>query len=72
MPNRRRKIRPRTDIPNWRDPEMPVLREYLMADGTKRTWVEPNYERRYREHMMSTAAQPHHTSDPSYNWSTRK
>lgn len=45
---------------------MPVLREYLMPNGTKRTVVDPDYERRYREHMMNTAVQPKQRDDPTY------
>ncbi len=46
---------------------MPVSRRYLMLDGTKVTEVDPTYERRYREHMMNTAAQPCWRNDPTYN-----
>lgn len=46
---------------------MQVIREYLMQDGTKKISVEADYERRYREHMLKAAAQPHWRNDPTYN-----
>lgn len=55
---------PRLD---WRDPSMPVIRRYTMPDGTIRDLIDPDYERRYREHLMSTAAQPTYDKDPTYN-----
>lgn len=69
MPRRRRRIRPRTDIPDWRDPAMPVLRDYEMADGSKRKVVDEDYERRYREHLMSLPPEqnrPLRKDDPTY------
>lgn len=52
---------------DWRDPDMPVVRSYKMWDGSKKTIVDPDYERRYREHMMIAAEQPRYQSDPTYN-----
>lgn len=52
---------------DWRDPSMPVLRDYRMADGSKKIEVDPDYERRYREHLLSTAEQPNWRNDPTYN-----
>jgi hypothetical protein len=52
---------------DWRDPSMPVIRTYRFANGSLRTDIDPDYERRYREHMLSTSAQPHYTDDPTYN-----
>lgn len=46
---------------------MPVLRNYLMPDGTRRLLVDPDYERRYREHMMNVSVQPNWRNDPTYN-----
>lgn len=58
---------PRPDLrPNWRDPAMPVMRDYKMSDGTIRTLVDPDYEARYRAHMMESAPHPHYTKDPTY------
>lgn len=61
--------RPRPDTrPNWRDPNMPVMRDYLMGDGSKRTVVDQDYERRYREHLMSLPDdRPSYKLDPTYD-----
>lgn len=58
--------------PSWRDPAMPVLRDYLMADGTRKTLVDPDYERRFREHLMSTTTHPTYSDDPTYYLNRRK
>jgi len=63
----RRQMKPNPKALDWRDPEMPVIREYLMQDGTKKTLIDPDYEHRYREHMIKTAAAPDWRSDPTYN-----
>lgn len=52
---------------DWRDPAMPVLRDYRMGDGTRRTVVDPDYEHRYREILIATSIQPDYRSDPTYN-----
>lgn len=57
---------------DWRNKDMPVIRNYKMADGTKKTIVPPDYERRYREHMMSAADQPSYKNDPTYNLRRKK
>ena len=60
--------RPRVDNrPDWRDPNMPVLRDYCMGDGSRKTIVDPDYEHRYREMLMQTTAHPNYRSDPTYN-----
>ncbi len=51
---------------DWNDPAMPVIRSYKMADGSKKELVDPDYERRYREHMMEVAPQPKFRDDPTY------
>lgn len=61
-----RRPRPDTRL-SWRDPNMPVLREYVMGDGSRRTIVDPDYERRYREFLMQTTAHPNWRSDPTYH-----
>jgi hypothetical protein len=61
-----KRIRPRTDIPNWRDPQMPVLREYKMGDGSQRTVIDPDYEQRYREMLISTSSEVGWRNDPLY------
>lgn len=63
---RRRTIEPDHRF-DWRDPNMPVLREYRMPNGDLQTHVEPEYEHRYREHMMTAGSVPHYTNDPTYN-----
>jgi hypothetical protein len=60
--------RPRPDHrPSWRDPNMPVMRDYLMGDGSRKTTVDPDYERRYREMLMETSAHPSYDDDPTYD-----
>jgi hypothetical protein len=60
--------RPRPDTRlNWRDPNLPVLRDYRMADGSRKTEVDPDYERRYREMLIETSIQPSWKSDPTYD-----
>ena len=49
------------------DPNVPVIRNYRMPDGTTKVEVDPEYERRYREHMMDASAQPTYRDDPTYN-----
>lgn len=62
----KRKPLPNTRL-DWRDPEMPVVRQYKMADGTTRTEIDPDYERRYREFLVSSSPNPHFDADPTYN-----
>ena len=60
--------RPRPDLrPNWRDPNLPCIRDYRMGDGTRLTEVDPDYERRYREMLMETTDHPNWRNDPTYN-----
>lgn len=69
----RKRSLPSPDLrPNWRDPAMPVNRDYRMGDGLVKTVVDPDYEHRYRAHMMEAAPHPHWKDDPSYNWSKKK
>lgn len=68
-----RKHRPRPDTrPDWRDPDMPVLREYRMANGRLVTEIDPEYERRYREFKLHDAIAPTFRNDPTYNLRRRK
>lgn len=69
MPRRRQQPDTRLD---WRDPQMPVLRDYKMDDGTLHTVVDPDYERRYRELLMATCIDPTYHSDPTYLTCKRK
>lgn len=43
-----------------------------MPNGTRRTEVDPDYERRYHEHMMNSAAQPSYKDDSTYNMRKQK
>ena len=63
---RRRPLPPDTR-PHWSDPNLPCVRRYTMPDGTIRTAVDPDYERRYREYLVSTDTRPDYKTDPTYN-----
>lgn len=39
-----------------------------MTDGRILTDVDPEYERRYREFMVTNSLAPSHFEDPSYHW----
>lgn len=52
--------------PRWNDPALPCIREYRFANGKVLTEVDPDYERRYREHMMEAAAHPRWDQDEIY------
>lgn len=52
---------------DWRDPDMPVIRDYRFGDGSKKTIVDQAYEHRYREMLMQTTAHPSFRLDPTYN-----
>ena len=66
---RRKPPIPRLD---HRDPQMPVIRDYKLADGTRKTEVDPDYERRYREHLMSRSDHPNWRNDPTYEMRRKK
>lgn len=53
--------------PHWSDPNLPCIRDYKMANGAKLTEVSPDYERRYREHLMEVSENPGWKRDPTYN-----
>ena len=57
---------------DWRSPSMPVIRSYRMPNGQLVTEVDPDYESRYRAHLLSTAAQPSWREDPTYNLMRKK
>jgi hypothetical protein len=53
---------------SWRDPNMPVLRDYIMGDGSTKHVVDQDYEHRYREHLLSTdSVHPHYKDDDTYD-----
>lgn len=56
----------------WRNHDLPVIRDYKLASGKIMIEVSPGYERRYREHLMETAAQPRWQDDPTYDLKRRK
>jgi len=60
--------RPKPDTrPKANDPNLPCIRDYRMADGSRKIEVDPDYEHRYREHMMQFAEHPSWQNDPTYN-----
>ena len=65
MPRRPR--RHRDSRPAWDTPFLPCIRSYRMGDGTRRTEVDPDYERRYREMLMQTTTALSWRIDPTYN-----
>lgn len=68
MSRRRRRAQGWTDSrPRWNDPDLKCVRNYKMADGRRMTEVDPDYERRYREFMMTSPDQPNWRQDPTYN-----
>lgn len=65
--------RPRPDLrPSWRSPSLPCIRNYTFGDGTTKTEIPPDYERRYREHLLEISDAPDYKSDPTYHMSKRK
>lgn len=60
--------RPRPDRRlDWRDPQMPVLRDYTMGDGSIRHIIDPDYERRYREMLIQISDHYNWRNDPTYD-----
>lgn len=53
--------------PHWSDPDLPCIRDYRMIDGSRKTEVDPDYERRYREHLMQISQHPSWKQDPTYH-----
>lgn len=58
--------------PRWNDPDLPCVRDYRMADGTRKQEVDPSYEQRYRAHMVQSSDTPSWRDDPTYNLRRRK
>jgi hypothetical protein len=68
-----RRKAPSPDVrPKWDDPNLPCIRNYKMGDGSIKTEVDEDYERRFREYMMSAAPHPRHIEDPTYNLRRKK
>lgn len=63
---KRRKPEPDTRL-DWRNPAMPVCRDYRFGSGERKTVIDPDYERRYREMLMNTGAELEWYNDPTYN-----
>ena len=60
--------RPKPDKrPDWRDPAMTVERDYIMTSGRRLINPDPEWERRYREHLMQVNPAPEWRNDPTYN-----
>ncbi len=64
---KRYRIETRDYTQDWRNPFMPVYRDYRMGNGEAKTEIDPDYERRYREHLMASSAHPGWREDPTYN-----
>lgn len=58
--------------PSWKDPNLPVIRDYRFSDGRRMWVVDPSYEQRYREYLMSSAATPSYRNDPTYEMRRKK
>ena len=63
----RRPHRHRDPRPSWDTPFLPCVRDYRMGDGSRKTEVDADYERRYREMLMQTTPQPSWRIDPTYD-----
>lgn len=63
---RRRRLPPDTR-PDWRDPQMPVIRDYLLGNGTRKRIVDPEYESQWRSICMEINTHPTWRNDPTYN-----
>ena len=58
---------------DWRDPNMPVYRNYSMPDGSQKEWAEPEYERRYRKRCLEMSfGPPDWRQDPTYDMKRKK
>jgi hypothetical protein len=55
--------------PDWRDPDMPVHRNYRLADGTVIESIDPAYETGFRAFLLETnpGRLPNWREDPTYN-----
>lgn len=57
---------------NWRDPSMPVMRKYKFGDGSIKEIIDPTYEQRYREMLLSISNEPNWRDDPTYDVKRKK
>lgn len=51
---------------SWRNPSMPLVRDYTFANGRKVTEVDPEFEQRWRQHCMEINTAPSWRDDPTY------
>jgi hypothetical protein len=51
---------------------MPVVRDYRFGNGEARTEIDPDYERRYRAHLMASSAHPNWQQDPTYEMKRKR
>lgn len=51
---------------DWRNPSMPVIRDYRFGSGERKTLIDPDYERRYREMLVNTTTHVEWYNDPTY------
>lgn len=56
---------------DWRDPSMPVLRDYRMSNGVVKEFVDPDYETRYRAYKMEQSGDDYQ-NDPTYEMRRKK
>lgn len=63
---KRHRLPPDTRL-SHHDPFMPVIRDYKMSDGSRKTLVDPDYEHRYREMLMNFSDNPSWKNDPTYD-----
>jgi hypothetical protein len=52
---------------DWRDPAMPVIRDYTFANGAKKTVVDPDWEMEWRKMCMQINTAPRWDKDPTYH-----
>lgn len=70
---RRRRPTPRTDIPDWRDPNMKVFREQMNGLGERRAiYLKPEQEQRNAQTNIMLSKRKVWSKDPSYNWRKSK
>lgn len=69
MPRRRRPVQPRTDIPDWRDENMPVYQVQRNMWGDQRvTYEKPEVAQRQSKTNILISKRPNWSKDPSYSW----
>jgi len=64
---RRKRLSPNPNALDWRDPQMPLVRDYTFRSGAKLTEVTPEFEQEWRQICMERNAAPEWRDDPLYN-----